>query len=642
MKHTQSSNCLQVPAVKALPQSMSRLILDLEVTYYPSICSNSCIQNKPAQMACPLAWTPVWTKLTTYNGSLIPLYEILHGPILWQPNTPGAQPHIIHSYWYIADMPGPVLLGLPTCKKLAVVQVNCAVKTTQPDRSPLRQQEQQNHPPQEHWSPSASNPLMTWWENSLIDSLESANSQVNIRYDYVHLVIHAPRKCPITLRPKVKEHLLKMEALGVITHIDQPTDWVLSITYIQKANGELHLCLDPCDLNRAICHDHHKMPTVEEVAHKFANSHFFTKLDAHHGYWSIVLDEESSLLTTFNSPFGRYHFLHLPFGLVCSQDIIQKKMEQILEECPRWIWIADDITIHGCTEAEHDAHLHNLMQVACKYGVVFNPQKMHVKAPDVNFFGCLYDANGVHSDPEKVDAVHALPAPTNVTELQEFLSMVTYLSPFICGLSTLTACLWELLKKDTSFTWNASYETTFEQIKQAIVSDTTIRYFNPSLPVTIQVDASQVGLGAALLQNNKPIAFTSKALTDAEHRYANIEREMLAVVFGAELFHTYVYGWSFMIESDHKLLESISRKNLADMPAGLQCMMLHLQGYDLTICYHPGKEMVIPDTLSWFSPWPGPDFPLDIAIHHACIMPTCKEAFQQAFVNDKKWELLLT
>ena len=267
------------------------------------------------------------------------------------------------------------------------------------------------------------------------------------------------------------------------------------------------------------------MPTVEEVAHKFANLHYFTKLNACHGYWSIVLDEESSLLTTFNSPFGRYHFLHLPFGLVCSQDIFQKKMDQFLKECPGCIRIANDITIHGCTEAEHDVHLCNLMQVAHKYGVVFNPQKMHVKSPAINFFGYLYDANGVHPDLEKVDAVHALPAPTNVTKLQEFLGMVTYLSPFICGLSTLTAPLQELLRKVADFTWNTSYETAFEKVKQAVVSNTTLRYFNPSLPVTMQVDAFLVGLGAAHLQNNKPIAFASKALTNAEHRYANIDRD---------------------------------------------------------------------------------------------------------------------
>ena len=148
--------------------------------------------------------------------------------------------------------------------------------------------------------------------------------------------------------------------------------------------------------------------------------------------------------------------------------------------------------------------------------------------------------------------------------------------------------------------------------------------------MTIQVDASQVGLGAALLQNGKPVAFASKALTKTECRYANIEREMLATVFGAERFHTYVYGWSFTIESDHKPLESISRKNLADTPAQLQCMMLCLQRYNFTIHYHSGKEMVIPDTLSRFSPRPDPDLPLDITIHHAHIMPDCKEDF----VND--------
>ena len=156
------------------------------------------------------------------------------------------------------------------------------------------------------------------------------------------------------------------------------------------------------------------------------------------------------------------------------------------------------------------------MRIAHKYDLVFNPQKTHVKAQAINFFGCLYNANGIHPDHGKVNAVHALPAPTNITELQEFLGLVTYLSPFIPGLSILTAPLRELLKKDTGFSWNHTYDTSFEQIKEAVISDTTLRYFDPSLPMTIQVDASQVGLGAALLQNGKPLAFASKALTKTE------------------------------------------------------------------------------------------------------------------------------
>ena len=109
---------------------------------------------------------------------------------------------------------------------------------------------------------------------------------------------------------------------------------------------------------------------------------------------------------------------------------------------------------------------------------------------------------------------------------------------------------------------------------------------------------------------------------------------MLAAVFRAERFQTYVNGRSFTIESDDKPLESIPQKNLTDTPPHLQCMLLHLQGYDYTISYHPGKEMALPDTLSQFSSHPGPDIPLDIAIHHAHLSPERKEAFQQAFVSD--------
>ena len=129
------------------------------------------------------------------------------------------------------------------------------------------------------------------------------------------------------------------------------------------------------------------------------------------------------------------------------------------------------------------------------------------------------------------------------------------------------------------------------------------------------------------------MAFASKALTETKCQYANIGREMLAAVFGVERFQMYAYSRSFTIKSDHKPLEFISQKNLADMPAHLQHMLLHLQGYDYTIHYHPGKQMALPDTLSRFSPHPGPHIPLDITIHHAHLSPERKNAFQQACVS---------
>ena len=136
--------------------------------------------------------------------------------------------------------------------------------------------------------------------------------------------------------------------------------------------------------------------------------------------------------------------------------------------------------------------------------------------------------------------------------------MVTYLSPFIPGLSTLTVPLCELPKKDAEFSWDASYQPAFQCVDDAVVSDTTLQYFDASHPITVQVDASQVGLGAVLLQDNKSFAFTSKALIKVECHCANIECDMLAVVFGAEQFRTYVYGRPFTIQSGQKLLESIT------------------------------------------------------------------------------------
>ncbi len=217
-------------------------------------------------------------------------------------------------------------------------------------------------------------------------------------------------------------------------------------------------------------------------------------------------------------------------------------MDQTLKQCDGCISIADDIVVHAATEEEHDRQLRQLMTVARKYGLVFNPKKAYVKATSIIFFGSIYDKDGVHPDPQKVTAIQRMSSPKNVKQLQEFLGMVTYLGPFIPHLSKLTAPLRELLKSTSEFTWNASYEAAFQKIKDAIMIDTTLRYFDTNEPVTIQVDASQTGLGAALVQDGKPVAFASKALTDIKKRYANIEREMLAVVFGAERFHTYVYG----------------------------------------------------------------------------------------------------
>ena len=189
------------------------------------------------------------------------------------------------------------------------------------------------------------------------------------------------------------------------------------------------------------------------------------------------------------------------------------------------------------------------------------------------------------------------------------------MSPFIPKLADHTSDLRLLLRKDSEWQWTPSHQQAFDAVKSLICADCTLTYFDPKKPTVLQVDASLKGLGAALIQQGKPVAYASKALTDAETRYANIERELLAVVFGCTRFHTYVYGSKFTVESDHKPLEVIQRKSLASTPPRLQRMMLRLQPYDCEIVYKPGREMLIADAMSRLNPSAGKQIDLDTAIY---------------------------
>ena len=158
----------------------------------------------------------------------------------------------------------------------------------------------------------------------------------------------------------------------------------------------------------------------------------------------------------------------------------------------------------------------------------------------------------------------------------------------------------ELLKKENSFAWNENSNTSFQQIKSLLQKALLkpLKYYDRNKPATLQCDASLKGLGACLIQDGHPIAFVSKSLTNTETWYANIERELLAIVYSCEKFHTYLYGRTFTVETDHKLLEMISMKNLVAAPVRLQRMLLWLQQYGMTIMYRPGKEMLLADALS--------------------------------------------
>ena len=170
-------------------------------------------------------------------------------------------------------------------------------------------------------------------------------------------------------------------------------------------------------------------------------------------------------------------------------------------------------------------------------------------------------------------------APQTKQELQSFLGMVNYLGQFIKEMSQLTHNMRSLLKKNALFQWTETHEANFQNLKKSISSDTCLMYFDSSKPITLQIDASQVGLGEALLQEDsqwrtRTVAYASKSLTPCETRYANIEREMLSVPWGCLKFHHYIYGRKFVCQTEHKPLEDIHPKHCSDAPPCLQRLFL--------------------------------------------------------------------
>ena len=175
---------------------------------------------------------------------------------------------------------------------------------------------------------------------------------------------------------------------------------------------------------------------------------------------------------------------------------------------------------------------------------------------------------------------------------------MTFIAPHLPHLAQLTSPLRDLLKELTPWTWNDDHQTIFEKVKQLVSTNICLQYYDPNEEVHLEVDASIKGLGAALVQNNKHVAFASKALTSAQANYSNIERECLAVVYGIQRFHNYLYGRPFTVISDHKPIEVIMHKSLQCAPTRIQRMMTKIQGYDFKVTYIPGPKVIMADTLS--------------------------------------------
>ena len=428
--------------------------------------------------------------------------------------------------------------------------------------------------------------------------------QIKLDKDATPYALNTPRRVSIPRMKAVKKELERMEAQGVIERVTQPTSWCAGMVVVPKDGGRVRICVDLTQLNKSVKRERHVLPAVDHILSQLAGAKIFSKLDANSGFWQIPLSPKSALLTTFITPFGRFCFRRLPFGITSASEHFQRRMSEILEGLEGVLCMVDDILIHGSSQEEHDRRVSRVLERIQEAGLTLNREKCQFSQNRVSFLGQIVDEDGIRPDPNKVRAILDMPCPTSVAEVRRFMGTVNQMSKFIPHMADTTKPICELLQKDRAWTWNEAQEDAFRRIKVALTTAPVLAVFDPEKETTVAADASSYGLGAVLLQeqadgSNKPVAYVSRSLTPTEQKYAQIEKEALAFTWACERLQGYLLGLKFHIHTDHKpLVPLFSTKHLEQLPIRVQRFRLRMMRYDFTISHVPGKELYTADMLS--------------------------------------------
>ena len=280
-------------------------------------------------------------------------------------------------------------------------------------------------------------------------------------------------------------------------------------------------------------------------------------------------------------------------------------MSRILEGLEGVKCNIDDVLVHAPIIELCDYRLQKVIEHLREAGVTLNNDKCTFRVPKIKFLGNVVSANGIEVDPDKVAAVVNLPAPKNVHEVRVFLGMVNHLSKFAEHLADKTKPIRDLMQKDSQWVWGTPQQQAFEEIKSILTAAPVLALYDPNKDTKVSADASSFGLGGVLLQKQedqtwRPVMFISRALTPVECRYAQIEKEALALTWACERFSDYIVGKSILAETDHKpLVPLLTTRTLDEVPPRVQRLRMRLMRFHFKAVNHvPGKEMYIADALS--------------------------------------------
>ena len=409
---------------------------------------------------------------------------------------------------------------------------------------------------------------------------------------------------PYKTRSVMETEIQDMLDLGVIEPSISP--YSSPIVLVPKKDGSVRFCIDFRKLNKVTEFDAEPMPNMKEIINRMSGHKYFTKMDLSKGYWQVGLTERSKPLTAFETPRGLFQFRTMRFGLVNSGATFCRLMRIILSNLPNVDSFVDDMWIFTETWKDHMTSLRQVLDRLRSAKFTVKPSKCMIGYDSIECLGHNIVGQTVRPQEDKIQAIRDAPRPSTKRQIKSFLGLAGFYRRFIPNFLSIASPLTDLTKKNRPNSikdWQDHHERAFQTLKNRLTSSPIVRLpvFQAGKPFVLRTDASDIGLGAVLLQDFEgegrlPIAYASKKLLPRERNYSVIEKECLGIIWGVEKFRKYLYGVEFLLETDHKPLSYMQTAKVLN-PRIMRWAM-KLQPYRFRIVAIRGRDNLGADYLS--------------------------------------------
>ena len=431
-----------------------------------------------------------------------------------------------------------------------------------------------------------------------------------------------PYTLPLKHYEWVQREIESLERAGVITK--SMSKWASPIVIIPKKSAprepsKRRLCVDFRKVNELQQEvitagktkgpiSIHPLPKIDEMYVKLKGAKVFSTIDLRSGYHHIALGKSSRAKTTFATPFGKYEFLMVPFGLAQAPAYFQLLMNKVLKGLKFAMTYLDNIIIFSQDELQHLEHLEIVFSCLREVGLKMKRSKCDFFKSEIHYLGHLISPEGISPLPNKLDSIRHMPVPSSAKEINQFLGLTGYYRKFVPRFADISRPLTTLMKKDAKFRWSSACQKSFELLKEALCGEPVLKYADTSKPYTLYTDASKYGWAGVLTQphtmtidgksttTDHPVAFVSGLFRGSQLNWAALAKEAFAIYMSVKKLSFYLTDAQILLRSDHEPLEKFLLKNMLN--SKVNNWAIELEAFNIQFDYIKGSSNILVGTLS--------------------------------------------